>query len=228
MENKQCAAVLPERKILLVDDHPVFRLGMSELINGAEGLVVCGDAENEKDALGQINRLRPDLVVVDITLKDSDGISLIKQISSLYPGLPVLVVSMHDESLYAERALIAGARGYIMKQEATLSIVGAIREVLSGKIYASQMLKENFFLRHLDPAYSQKDDPVRMLTDRELEVFRLFAQGCSSKEIADKLTLSIKTIGTYRERIKEKLNLKHFNELISYATQYMKNSETKK
>lgn len=211
-----------EHRILLVDDHPVFRLGMKELINGAPGLCVCGEAEDASIAMDMIETLSPDLAVVDITLKNSNGIELIKQIHAFYPALPVLVVSMHDESLYAERALMAGAKGYVMKQEATLSIVSAIEKVMAGQIYTSDQVKDAFLLRHLNPAHREANNPVAALSDRELEVFTLFGRGLSSKEIAARLHLSIKTIGTYRERIKQKLHLKHFSELISYATDYSK------
>ncbi len=204
-------------RILLVDDHPVFRFGMRELINGTEGLFVCGGAEDAIEALRAIEELRPDLVIVDITLKSSDGIELIKQIHSRFQRIQTLVVSMHDESLYAERALLAGARGYIMKQEATVSIISAIRHVLAGNLYTSDKVKEDFLLKHVDPSYSCNKYPLDRLTDREIEVFRLFGKGLSTREIAQRLNLSIKTIGTYRERIKEKLNLKHLSELISYA-----------
>jgi DNA-binding NarL/FixJ family response regulator len=190
---------------------------MGELINEAEGLYVCGSAEDANGALKSIEELKPDLVIVDITLKNSDGIELTKQIQSQFQGILVLVVSMHDESLYAERALLAGAKGYIMKQEATVSIISAIRHVLDGNIYTSDKVKEEFLLKHVDPKYANKKDPLHRLTDREMEVFRLFGKGFSTREIADKLHLSIKTIGTYRERIKEKLNFKHLGELISYA-----------
>lgn len=205
-------------RILLVDDHPVFRLGMSDLINGTDGLTVCGSAEDTNEALNAISELHPQLIIIDITLKKGDGIDLTKQIHALFPEILILVVSMHDESLYAERALLAGARGYIMKQEATDSIISAIRHVLSGKLYTSEKVKETVFFKHLDPSYSSGSDPLGRLTDREMEVFQLFGKGLSTREIADRLHLSIKTIGTYRERIKEKLNLKHLNELIAYAT----------
>lgn len=212
-------------RILLVDDHPVFQLGMSELINGAEDLYVCGNAEDANDAIKAIEALDPDLVIIDITLKSSDGIELTKQIHTLYPKVLTLVVSMHDESLYAERALLAGARGYIMKQEATVSIITAIRHVLKGNIYTSEKVKEDFLLKHVHPSYSSNADPLSRLTDREMEVFRLFGKGLSTREIAERLHLSIKTIGTYRERIKEKLNLKHMNELISYASGNVKGAQ---
>lgn len=219
------STVASKTTILIVDDHPVFRLGLGELIEQSGDLTVCGGADDANQAWQSINELNPDLVIVDITLKTSDGIDLVKQINSHFKQLPVLVVSMHDESLYAERALLAGARGYIMKQEATDSIVHAIRHVLKGKIYASDDVKETIFSRHVDPGRSEAVSAVDSLTNRELEVFRLFGKGLSTKEIAETLHLSIKTIGTYRERIKEKLSLKHISELISYAAHWTNNRQ---
>lgn len=204
-----------KHKVLIVDDHPIFCLGMSELINKEDDLFVCGSVESAGRTCDAIRELAPDLAIVDISLKDGNGIDLVEQIKSSFPGIPVLVLSMYDESLYAERALIAGARGYIMKQEAVASVVEAIRKVLAGEVYASAAVKEKVFQR-LTSTQSGKS-PLDVLTNRELEVFRLVGEGLSTKEIAERLHLSIKTIGTYRENIKEKLNLKHFTELVKYA-----------
>lgn len=209
-----------KKRILIVEDHPIFRLGMSELINEEDDLVVCGDADDVGNAWNAIRELKPDLVIVDITLKSSDGIELVKEINRHCRGLPVLVLSMHDESLYAERALLAGARGYIMKQEAMEFVVKAIHHVLDGKVYASERVKENILQKIIDQPYTNNKSPVYKLTNRELEVFQLIGQGLTTKEIAGRLNLSVKTIGTYRERIKEKLNLKHAAELVRYAVHW--------
>lgn len=209
------------RKILIVDDHPVFCLGMSELINKADDLKVCGSEDTPAKALQAIGRLNPDLVIVDISLKDSSGIDLVSDINSRFQGLPVLMLSMYDESLYAERALLAGARGYLMKQEAIGVVVEAIRQVLSGKIYASEGVKDKVFQRLVSPHGTVDTTPLDQLTSRELEVFRLIGEGLSTREIAERMKLSIKTIGTYRERIKEKLNLKHYTELVKAAVHYL-------
>jgi DNA-binding NarL/FixJ family response regulator len=209
------------RKILIVDDHPVFCLGMGELINKAEDLTVCGSEDTPAKALKAIQRLDPDLVIVDISLKDSSGIDLVSEINSRFQGLPVLVLSMYDESLYAERALLAGARGYLMKQEAIGVVVEAVRQVLSGKIYASEGVKDKVFQRLVSPHSAADTTPLDQLTGRELEVFRLIGEGLSTREIAGRMKLSIKTIGTYRERIKEKLGLKHYTELIKAAVHYI-------
>ena len=204
-------------KILIVDDHPIFCLGMSEVINKEKDLMVCGSEESAPKALKAIAELKPDLVIVDISLKDSDGIDLVKEITIRFSGLPVLMLSMYDESLYAERALLAGARGYIMKQEATALVVKALRQVLKGEIYASAVVKEKALQRLVAQHVQINKSPIEILTDRELEVFRLIGDGLSTREIASRLHLSIKTIGTYRENIKDKLGLKHNTQLIKMA-----------
>ncbi len=206
-------------KVLIVDDHPIFCLGMSELINTEEDLVVCGSVESMKKTGEAIDRFQPDLIVVDISLKDGNGIDLVQEIKKDY-GLPMLVLSMYDESLYAERALMAGASGYIMKQEAISLVVEAIRCVLNGDIYASSTIKDKVFKRMTSQQNTDSRSPLDVLTNRELEVLRLIGEGFSTKEIADRLHLSIKTIGTYRENLKEKLQLKHFTGLVKFAVHW--------
>jgi len=216
---------MQKKKILVVEDHPIFRLGISELINQEEDLAVCGDAEDVHQALTEIDRLDPDLLVVDISLKHSDGIELVKEVTKSQKRLPVLILSMHDEFLYAERALRAGARGYIMKQEAMESVVHAIHQVLEGKIYFSDRVKEYILTNLSDASKQAEKSPIERLTNRELEVFRMIGKGSSTREIAEKLHLSIKTIGTYRERIKEKLGLKNATELVRHAVHWGKTGE---
>lgn len=206
-----------KRKILIVDDHPIFCLGMRQLINKEKDLEVCGSEESAAKARKAIAELKPDLVIVDISLKDSDGIDLVKEINTRYEDLPVLVLSMYDESLYAERALQAGARGYVMKQEAITQVVQALRKVLKGEIYASDSVKEKAFQRLVSLRKPDHKSPIDVLSDRELEVFRLIGEGLSTREIADRLHLSIKTIGTYREKIKEKQGLKNYTQLVKMA-----------
>jgi len=213
-----------KKKILIVDDHPIFCLGMSELINKADDLVVCGSEDSHTEAVQAILDLKPDLAIVDISLKESSGIDLVQEIRSRFPKLPVLVLSMYDESLYAERALLAGARGYLMKQEAIPTVVKAIHQVFEGKLYASDTVKEKVFKRLVSPTVSDSGSPLDLLTARELEVFRLIGEGLSSREIAGRMNVSIKTVGTHRERIKEKLNLKHYTELVKVAVHTLKNT----
>ncbi len=208
------------KKIFVVEDHPIFRLGISELINQEEDLSVCGGAESVHQAMYEINRLNPDLLIVDISLKNSDGIELVKDIHNHRKDMPILILSMHDEFLYAERALRAGARGYIMKEEAMESVVLAIRQVLAGNLYFNDRVKEHILSQLSGDSGSTDTDPIQRLTNRELEVFRLIGQGYSTRDIAGKLNLSIKTIGTYRERIKEKLELRNATELVRLAVHW--------
>jgi len=211
--------------ILVVDDHPIVRQGLAELINHEDDLTVCGLAEDAYQAMQAIKTSKPDMVIVDISLKETSGVGLIKDIKVQYPNLPVLALSMHDESLYAERAMRAGARGYIMKQEATEKVITAIRKVLDGQLYASERMTARMMRKivggHSDPAAS----PIETLSDRELEVFLMIGQGHSTRQIAEKLHLSIKTIETYRAHIKDKLNLADAAELLQYAIQWVSSQD---
>ncbi|THB81235.1 MAG: DNA-binding response regulator [Desulfobacteraceae bacterium] len=214
-----------KKKIVLVEDHPIFRLGLAELINQENDLEVIGWAKNVSRGIDEIARLQPDLVIADITLENSDGIDLVKQGRKLFKDTPFLVLSMHDEYLYAQRALHAGARGYIMKQEAMESVITAIHHVLEGKVYLNDRVKEQI-LSNISNQTGEKDQsPLDTLTDRELQVFKMIGKGFSSREIAEKLFLSIKTIGTYRERIKDKLNLKNANALLRSAVHFEKTGQ---
>ncbi|MCP3875347.1 MAG: response regulator transcription factor [Desulfobacteraceae bacterium] len=206
--------------ILIVDDHPIFCLGMAQLINKEPDLVVCGSESTAEKARSAIKKHKPDLVIMDISLKESNGLDLVEEIKQGYPDLPVLVLSMYDESLYAERALISGARGYIMKQKAIVQVVEALRQVLSGNVYASQKIKDKVFNRMVSSGKPDEKSSLDKLTNRELEVFRLIGDGLESKEIAERLSLSIKTVGTHRENIKEKFNLKHYTELVKFAVHW--------
>lgn len=214
-----------KKKILIVEDHPIFRWGLSELINQEPDMLVCGSATDVTGALKAIQRLDPDLIIADITLENSDGLDLTKEVNRRSKTIPVLILSMHDQFLYAERALHAGARGYIMKQEAMESVVTAIRQVLAGKIYLNNQVKDRILFNLADRPAGGGRSPMDRLTDRELEVFRMIGKGFSTREIASKLHLSIKTIGTYRERIKEKLHLKHANELVRHAVHWEKSGK---
>ena len=176
-------------------------------------------------AIIEIEEMEPDLIIADISLQQSDGIDLVKHVKRYHPKTPVLVLSMHDEYLYAQRALAAGAKGYIMKQEAMDSVVNAIHHVLEGKIYLNEKVKEHILSSMSDAPAAREKSPVARLTDRELQVFKLIGRGFSSREIAERLFLSIKTIGTYRERIKEKFNLKHANELVRCAVHFEKTGQ---
>ncbi len=211
-----------KKKIMLVEDHPIFRLGLAELINQEDDLIACGTSTDVNQAIKEIEILNPNLIIVDISLKNSDGIDLVHHVKKNKEDIPILVLSMHDEYLYAQRALHAGAKGYIMKQEAMESVVTAIQHVLSGKVYLNENLKEHILSNISDNFKAKDKSPMERLTDRELQVFKMIGRGFTSKEIAIKLFLSIKTIGTYRERIKEKLGLKNASELVRCAVHFEK------
>jgi len=208
-------------KVLLVDDHPIVRQGLGQLINEEPDLSIVGEAEDFQQALAAIDTANPDVAIVDISLKDRSGIELIKEIRAKRPDLPILVLSMHDESLHAERVLRAGAKGYIMKQEATEQVMNAIRRVLRGEVYLSERMSSRMVNRLVAGPQNVGGSPIERLSDREFEVFKMIGQGVGPSEIAEKLGLSVKTVETHRERIKEKLNLASGSELIRYAMQYV-------
>lgn len=207
-------------RIMIVDDHPIFCLGMTELINNEPDLLVADCKDTADKAWDAVKQNLPDLMIVDISLAESNGLDLVEDISRAYPDLPVLVLSMYDDSMYAERALRAGAMGYVMKQRAINQVVTAIREVLAGHVYASDQIKEKMIHRMINRKSSKPSFSLDELTNRELEVFRLMGDGLDSKEIARRLNLSMKTIGTHREKIKGKLNLKHYTELVKMAVHW--------
>lgn len=204
-------------RVIIVDDHPIFRMGMAELLNQEEDFVVCGLAEDIAEARRTIVEHSPDLAIVDITLAGENGLDLVKELSTEKNSPSILVLSMHDEQVWAERAIRAGARGYIMKKEASENVISALRNIRAGKIHVSA----NILDRLLDRLQMNPTGPatpsVDLLTDRELEVFRLIGAGLSTREIADQMKLGIKTIGTYRDRVKQKLGLKTAPELIRRA-----------
>ena len=212
-------------RILLVDDHAVVRYGIAQLINRQTDLVVCGEEESASKALTAIAKLKPDLVIADISLKDSSGLELMRNIKAQDPKLPVLVVSAHDESIYAEIAFRAGALGYLMKDQALEKVIPAIRRVLSGSIYVSDALAAKMLQRQVRGQTDISKSPVTGLSDREMEVFQLIGRWKKTRDIADELHLSIKTIEYYREQIKKKLNLKSASELTQYATSWVEREE---
>lgn len=208
------------KRILLVDDHPMVRERLTEAIQREADLTVCGEAEDRFQALEKLATMCPDLIIADLTLKHSNGLELIKDLHAQFPAIPVLVLSMHDELLYAERVLRAGARGYITKQEATRKIMLAIRTVLSGEIFLSEKMAGKIAAAAVGSARVKPGLPLDGLSDRELTVFEMIGQGRSTRQIADALHLDMRTIETYRARIKEKLNLKDANELLQSAIRW--------
>jgi DNA-binding NarL/FixJ family response regulator len=210
-------------RILLVDDHAVVRFGIVQLVQREPDLVICGEEEAAAQALAAIQRLKPDLVIADISLKDSSGLELLRNVKVQFPKLPVLVVSAHDENVYAEVAFRAGALGYLMKADALEKIVAAIRRVLSGNIYVSEALGARMLEQQIRgrPGRGMRQSPVQELSDRELEVYQLIGKWKKTSEIAQELHLSVKTVEYYREQIKRKLNLKSGAELAQHATRWV-------
>lgn len=211
---------LQKGSIFLVDDHPLVREWLTNLINQQSGLAVCGEAESGPQALRSIVDLKPDVAIVDISLKESSGIELIKNLKQSCPSVAVLVLSMHEESHYAERALRAGARGYIMKRETSRKIIGAIRQVLEGKMYLSETIATAMATQFVHGRTLTTQSPQALLSDRELEVFQLLGQGRGTRQIAELLRVSVKTVQAYCARIKEKLNLASATELLREAVRW--------
>lgn len=209
------------KKILIVDDHPMMREGLAQLIGSEPDLSVCGQSETAFQAMDAIAALKPDLVLLDITLPDKSGLELIKDIQAMHANQPVLVISMHDESLYAERVLRAGGRGYIMKQEGGKKLMLAIRQVLSGQIYVSEKMSAKILEIFSGRRSENQSSPVAQLTDREFEVFQLIGAGKGTREIAEHLHLSVKTVEVHRANIKQKLQLKTAPELIRFAVRWL-------
>jgi DNA-binding NarL/FixJ family response regulator len=208
-----------KKTVFIVDDHPLLRQGLALLVNRERDLAVCGEAEEAQSAMREITLKKPDILIADISLNGPDGLDLLKNLRMLYPNLPVLILSMHDESIYAERALRARANGYIMKQEATEKVLVAVRRILSGDIYLSDRMANKLLHQYISGASADMNSRLSALSDRELEVFRLIGEGRSTRQIAEKLHLSIKTVETYQAHIKDKLSLHSGRELVQHAIQ---------
>lgn len=208
-------------RLLIVDDHPVFRHGIGQLLSKLPDITVCGEAENAATALDAMRRLEPEVAMIDVSMPGTNGIELIKLMLAEHPRLLILVVSMHDESLYALRALRAGAKGYVMKQQAMDCFVEALRKVISGGIYVSPQFSERLVFKAIQGSDTDLGSPVDKLSDRELEVLQLFGRGKSTREIAERLHLSVKTIETHRAHIKEKLGFKDAEALVKFATEWI-------
>jgi DNA-binding NarL/FixJ family response regulator len=216
-ERSRCVG---KRTVFVVDDHPLLRQGLALLINQQQDLEVCGEAEEAHAAMQAIAKKIPNILIVDISLNGPDGLDLLKNIRASYPDLPVLILSMHDEAIYAERALRARANGYIMKQEATEKVLIAVRRILNGEVYLSDRMANKMLRQYLGGAPTAIQSRISALSDRELEVFCLIGEGRGTREIAEELRLSIKTVETYQAHIKEKLSLHSGRELIQHAIQW--------
>lgn len=208
-------------KIYLVDDHPLMRKGIAMTLDLEMDFEVCGQAESAEEAISDISEIKPDIVVVDISLPGMNGIELIKHLKAQNPDLLMLVVSRHDEDMYAERAIKAGARGYLMKMEAGDVIVNAIRRILKGQIYLSEEINNKLLMGMMSGGQVGRSSPLEILSDRELEVFELIGNGSTTREIAERMHVSIKTVESYRTRIKTKLDISTGNELIKQAVQWV-------
>ncbi len=208
-------------RVFLVDDHPLVREHLTALIQAQADLAVCGDAADAPTAMSLIARQAPDLVILDISLRRSNGLELIKSLKEMWPKLPVLVLSMHDEMLYAERSLRAGALGYITKEEATVNVLSAVRKVLGGQVYLSDRMAGRMMKKMVGGGMEEAGSPLEVLTDRELEVFQMLGQGLGTRQIAEELRLGTKTVESYRARIKEKLQLADGTQLLQHAIQWV-------
>lgn len=214
---------MPNRKIkvFVVDDHPLMRDGIALLISSEADLLVCGTADNASEALKQIRVAEPDLMIVDLSLKDGLSLDLIKSVKERHPQVRMLVVSAYDENLYAERALKSGAAGYVSKQECEATLLTAIRTVLAGRRYVSEQILQRFVNQAIGGTESESGDPVERLSNRELEIFRLIGQGVTPADIARQLHISPHTIDSHREKIRHKLNLENGRELMQRAMRWV-------
>ena len=203
--------------VMIVDDHPIVRRGLAQVIESEQDLCVCGEAEEPEQAMEVARKQEPDVAVVDIGLARGDGLELVRELRNRLPTVKALVLSLHDEAIYAERALRAGARGYIMKEAGGEEVIKAIRRVMDGEFYLSERMNARFLNRFASGGPAAGAKPVDALTDRELQVFRLIGRGRGTRDVADELGLSVKTIETYRERIKRKLGLRNAVELVQRA-----------
>lgn len=213
--------LLTRTRVLLVDDHAILRAGIARLVDQEEDLEVCGEASSAPEALALITRLKPEIVIVDISLAGSHGIDLLKDITIRFPRLPVLMLSMHEESVYAQRCLRAGARGYLMKREPPEKLIQAIRRILQGGVYLSDSMADRMLHQISGPQPSPGDSGLARLTNREIQVLEMLGRGCSSQQIAAALQVSSKTVSTHRENLKAKLGLDDAASLVHYAVLMM-------
>ena len=227
MNPSPSGTVARKSRVFIVDDHPLVREGLANLINAQHDLMVCGEAEDSTQAITRIHKARPDVALIDISLKNESGLELVKDLRSQFPQVALIVLSMHDEALYAERALRAGAQGYVMKREASKNVLASIRRVLEGGVYVSGRVTSRMVLRLSSPGKAASSSPVERLSDRELEIFRLLGQGRTTSQIAGDLNLSLKTVQAYCARAKEKFGVTTLVDLLRAAIRWEDASRVK-
>jgi DNA-binding NarL/FixJ family response regulator len=227
MNSQPSGTVGRKGRVLIVDDHPLVREGLANLINAQHDLMVCGEAEDSPQAIARIVKARPHVALVDISLKNESGLELVKYLASQFPQVALIVLSMHDETLYADRALRAGARGYVMKRAASKNVLASIRRVLEGGVYVSERVTNRMALKLSSPSKAATSSPVERLSDRELEIFRLLGQGRTTSQIASDLNLSVKTVQAYCARAKEKFGVTSLVELLRAAIRWEDASHVK-
>src|SRR5215831_1995128 len=220
MNHNPSKAIAYKSRVFIVDDHPLVREGLTNLINGQDDLIICGEAKNSALALDGIMKAHPDVAVIDISLENESGLELVKQLGNLFPQVALIFLSMHDEALYAERVLRAGARGYVMKHETSKSVLASIRQVLGGGVYVSETIVNRIARRVIAARQPVASLPVERLSDRELEIFRLLGQGRTTSQIAEDLNLSLKTVQAYCARAKEKFGVASLTELLRAAIRW--------
>jgi DNA-binding NarL/FixJ family response regulator len=220
MNPSPSGTVARKSRVFIVDDHPLVREGLTNLINGQGNLIVCGEAKDSAQTINGIVKARPDVALIDISLENESGLELVKQLRSQFPQVAVIILSMHDEALYAERAVRAGARGYVMKHETSKSVLASIRQVLAGGVYVSEKIVKKMALRLASSREALARSPVERLSDRELEIFRLLGQGRTTSQIAGDLNLSLKTVQAYCARAKEKFGVASLTELLRAAIRW--------
>jgi len=227
MNPSSSGTVARKSRVFIVDDHPLVREGLTNLINGQDDLIVCGEAKDSAQAINGVVKARPDVALIDISLENESGFELIKQLRSQFPQVALIILSMHDEGLYAERALRAGARGYVMKHETSKSVLASIRQVLGGGVYVSEKIVKRMALRIASSREALARSPIERLSDRELEIFRLLGQGRTPSQIAGDLNLSLKTVQAYCARAKEKFGVTSLSELLRAAIRWDDASQAK-
>ena len=227
MNNSSSKTIARKNRVFIVDDHPLVREGLTNLINGQDDLIICGEAKNSAQALDGIMKADADVALIDISLENESGLELVKQLGSQFPQVALIVLSMHDETLFAERVLRAGARGYVMKHETSKNVLASIRQVLGGGVYVSEMIVNRIARRVGSVRKPVASSPVERLSDRELEIFRLLGQGRTTSQIAADLNLSLKTVQAYCARAKEKFGIASLTELLRAALRWDDASQIK-